>query len=209
MFSAQADEDPEKLRQKIIQASYYHAKFRGFNDQAISAGCRDLDLPSVSGTLLRNGPYDIVTFAMDEWLNQMKADIVRYHKAVEDEETGEKKEIRFEDLDVTHKLHVGIKRRLQEMSRYVGTWPQAMALGLRPQHLPSTLSKLYQLSDEIWYLAGDRSTDHKYYMRRHNLLKVYCLTEIYMLQDKSDHFKDTWVFLDKRLEEMEKFDSLL
>ena len=56
------------LKQRLLQASFFQAKFRGFNDEAIVAGCRDLDLPAVTSTILRGGPYDIVTFAQDEWL---------------------------------------------------------------------------------------------------------------------------------------------
>ena len=53
----------------------------------------------------------------------MKTDIVRYHKEVNDEESGEKKEINFEDLDQKYKIRVGVKRRLQEMIPYIDKWP--------------------------------------------------------------------------------------
>lgn len=88
------------------------------------------------------------------------------------------------------------------MSLYIDKWPQAMALGLRPENLPTTLSQLFKISDEIWYLAGDRSTDIKWYNKRHLLTKVYIVTELFMLQDKSQGFEDTWQFLDRRLDEM-------
>jgi ubiquinone biosynthesis protein COQ9 len=41
-----------------------------------------------------------------------------------------------------------------------------MALGLKPQNLPTTLSKLGAISDEIWYLSGDQSTDINWYTKR-------------------------------------------
>ena len=53
------------LKDKLIRASFIHAKHKGFNDQAIVAACRDLELPSVTGSILQNGPYDVVVFAMD------------------------------------------------------------------------------------------------------------------------------------------------
>lgn len=74
---------------------------------------------------------------------------------------------------------------------------------MKPQNLPTTLSQIYKISDEIWYLAGDRSIDINWYTKRHMLTKVYCLTELYMLQDKSEGFNDTWHFLERRLDEME------
>ena len=55
----------DTILQKLLAASLYHAKHRGFTDEAIVAACRDLDLPSVTGSMLKNGPYDIVQFAMD------------------------------------------------------------------------------------------------------------------------------------------------
>ena len=60
-----------------------------------------------------------------------------------------------------------------------------MVIGLKPENLPKTLSQLYKISDEIWYLAGDRSIDINWYNKRHQLTKVYIVTELYMLQDKS------------------------
>ena len=87
-------------------------------------------------------------------------------------------------------------------SSYIDKWPQAMLLGLRHYNLSTTLHKLFAISDEICFQAGDRSTDSSWYVQRSMLLKVYCLTEIHMLADKSENFEDTWSFLDRRLAEM-------
>lgn len=156
------------------------------------AGCRDLDLPAVTSTILRKGPYDIVTFAQEEWLRQMKTDIGRYHQKRLEQETGEEIDIGFDDLEEKEKIKVGIQKRLQVMSLYIEKWPQAMAIGLRPENLSTTLSNLYKISDEIWYVAGDRSTHISWYNKRHQLTKLYIVTELYMLQDKSQGFEQTW-----------------
>lgn len=185
------DEDPEQLKQKLLQASLFQAKYRGFNDEAIVAGCRDLDLPAVTNTILKNGPFDIVTFAQDEWLKQMRVDVERYHHKELNSETGEETDVVFTDLDERQKIKVGVEKRLQVMSLYIDKWPQGMALGLRPENLSTTLSQLYKISDEIWYLAGDRSTSFEWYNKRHQLLKVYIAAELYMLQDKSQGFAQT------------------
>ena len=67
---------------------------------------------------------------MDEWLKQMKEDIELF-------EDGDKK---FGDLKTPEKIKLGIKTRLELMSPYIDKWPQAMALGLKPENLPTTLS---------------------------------------------------------------------
>ena len=74
------------------------------------------------------------------------------------------------------------------MGLYVDKWPQGMALGLRPGNLATTLAQLYRISDEVWFVAGDRSTDLSWYNKRHQLTKVFVVTELFMLQDKSQGF---------------------
>ena len=48
------------MHDKLLMASFIHAKQLGFNDEAITAACHDFQLPPVSGCILKNGPYDIV-----------------------------------------------------------------------------------------------------------------------------------------------------
>lgn len=53
---------------------------------------------------------------------------------------------------------------------------QAMALGALPQNALSTAQHLGVMADEIWYLAGDRSTDLQWYSRRGLLIGLYTAT---------------------------------
>ena len=113
------------IKDKIIRASFIHAKTRGFTDAAVVEACRDLELPSVTGAILPNGPYDVVTFAMEQWLQQMT------------EEVKEKED--FNELRIPQKINFAVKTRLELMTPYIDKWPQAMALGLKPQNFTTTL----------------------------------------------------------------------
>ena len=84
-----------------------------------------------------------------------------------------------------------------------------MALGLKPRNLPTTLLQLHNISDEIWDLAGDKSTDYNWYTKRAILTKIYVATEVYMLQDKSNNHEATWEFLDRRMNDQKNFADLL
>ncbi|KUF98626.1 hypothetical protein AM588_10009402 [Phytophthora nicotianae] len=64
-----------------------------------------------------------------------------------------------------------------------------------------TAKRLAMLSDEIWYFAGDKSTDLSWYTKRAILTGIYASTELFMLNDKSPNFQDTWAFLDRRVDE--------
>lgn len=82
---------------------------------------------------------------------------------------------------------------------------QALAILAMPNHLPDSLRELTLLSDEIHFLAGDKSVDTSWYTRRAGLSAIYASTELFMTQDKSPNFKETEDFLDRRLEAAETF----
>ena len=54
-------------------------------------------------------------------------------------------------------------------------------------------------------MSGDKSTDFNWYTKRSLLTKVYVMTELHMVQDKSEDFADTWEFMDRRLDEVATF----
>jgi len=69
----------------------------------------------------------------------------------------------------------------------------------QPAYIPSSLKELANLSDEIWFLAGDTSVDTSWYTKRASLAAIYAAAEVFQTQDSSPRFKDTERFLDERL----------
>nr|XP_014346553.1 PREDICTED: ubiquinone biosynthesis protein COQ9, mitochondrial [Latimeria chalumnae] len=92
-----------------------------------------------------------------------------------------------------------VEARLRMLIPYLEKWPQAMGILLLPQNIPESLKLLTSLVDDIWYYAGDRSTDINWYTRRTVLAGIYNTTELVMLQDSSPDFEDTWKFLENRV----------
>jgi len=84
----------------------------------------------------------------------------------------------------------------------VGRWQEALALMSLAENIPASLKELSALSDEIWFLAGDVSVDGSWYTKRASLAAVYAATEIYQTADQSTEYRDTEMFLDRRLEEV-------
>ena len=63
----------------------------------------------------------------------------------------------------------------------------------------TTMAKIHNISDYIWYITGDMSVDMSWYTKRITLSSVYVATELYMLTDQSEGYKDSFEFLDRRL----------
>ena len=77
-----------------------------------------------------------------------------------------------------------------------------MAIGLHPSNLANTVLQVHNISDEIWHQTGDRALDFSWYTKRALLSNIYVATELYMLQDQSEEKRDTWEFLDRRLDDV-------
>jgi len=92
--------------------------------------------------------------------------------------------------------------RLSFVVPYLSRWSEAISLLSQPQNLLTSLKKLAFLIDEIWYHAGDTTTDQNWYIKRALLTGVYTSTELHMLTDASDKQTDTWAFLERRIDDI-------
>uniref|UniRef100_A0A2R8ZI93 Ubiquinone biosynthesis protein n=1 Tax=Pan paniscus TaxID=9597 RepID=A0A2R8ZI93_PANPA len=75
----------------------------------------------------------------------------------------------------------------------------ALSILMLPHNIPSSLSLLTSMVDDMWHYAGDQSTDFNWYTRRAMLAAIYNTTELVMMQDSSPDFEDTWHFLENRV----------
>jgi len=78
-----------------------------------------------------------------------------------------------------------------------------LALIAQPSSIPTSMSELSSLSDEIWFLAGDKSVDTSWYTKRASLSAIYAATELFMTTDQSSDFGDTRDFLHRRFKDAE------
>uniref|UniRef100_A0A8C4KB75 Ubiquinone biosynthesis protein n=2 Tax=Aves TaxID=8782 RepID=A0A8C4KB75_DRONO len=96
-------------------------------------------------------------------------------------------------------LRDALEARLRMLIPYIEKWPQALSILLLPHNIPSSLSLLTSMIDDIWHYAGDQSTDFNWYTRRAVLTGIYNTTELVMMQDSSPDFEETWRFLENRV----------
>ncbi|KXS14543.1 ubiquinone biosynthesis protein COQ9 [Gonapodya prolifera JEL478] len=92
-------------------------------------------------------------------------------------------------------------------------WADAIATMALPHNLPYAVQHLAETADEIWWLAGCRSTDLSWYLRRASLSLALSSSEIHLTQDpslvapsetlSSVPFSTTFDFLCGRLDELE------
>lgn len=87
-----------------------------------------------------------------------------------------------------------------------------MAIQTLPQNAVQSWTNLSRVVDarststtRLRYLVlrwGYKSSDFNWYTKRGSLAAVYKSTEIYLIQDRSEDYTDTWHFLENRLEDV-------
>ena len=69
---------------------------------------------------------------------------------------------------------------------YVDSWPQAMAISAAlPTNMEEHFKNLTKLMDDIWYYAGDRSTDVSSYKKLNIVKQVNFVARFFCANEKS------------------------
>ena len=77
---------------------------------------------------------------------------------------------------------------------------------LLPKHFNILLMSLYNIVDQIWFIARDNSTDFNFYSKRAILATVYSSTVLYWINN--ENFEETKKFLDKQLKKISKIPQI-
>ncbi|XP_029993218.1 ubiquinone biosynthesis protein COQ9, mitochondrial [Sphaeramia orbicularis] len=186
-------ETEEQLQARILVAALEFVPVHGWSMEAIAAGAETLGLSSAS-TGMFNGAGDLVLHFISQCNSQLTEILAEQHKQVQLGQAEPKETADF--------LRDAVETRLRMYIPYMETWPQAMSILLLPHNIPDSLKHLSTLVDDIWYYAGDRSTDMNWYTKRAALTGIYNTTELVMVQDSSPDFQDTWNFLDNRIQDV-------
>jgi ubiquinone biosynthesis protein COQ9 len=188
------ENDPDAdLRDRLADRVAGEAAFEGWSRAGLASAARSLDLPAgEADRLFPGGPLEVLG-----WLSA-RADR-RMAEAMEGEEAA--------GLKVRERIRNAIRLRLEHQVGDREAARRALALLALPFNAPLGLKLLYRTVDAMWYAAGDASTDFNFYTKRATLAGVYSSTLLYWLNDRSAGSEATWGFLDRRLEDVMKFEK--
>uniref|UniRef100_A0A8C6KVW2 Ubiquinone biosynthesis protein n=2 Tax=Nothobranchius furzeri TaxID=105023 RepID=A0A8C6KVW2_NOTFU len=187
-------ETEEQLQARILTSALEFVPQHSWSMEAIAAGAEVLGLFSASAGMFSNGAGYLVLHFIAQCNSKLTENLAEQHNQVQQGHAEPKKMAKF--------LRDAIETRLRMYMPYIETWPQAMSVLLLPHSIPDSLKHLSTMVDNIWYYAGDRSTDMNWYTKRAVLTGIYNTTELVMLQDSSPDFQDTWTFLDNRIQDL-------
>jgi ubiquinone biosynthesis protein COQ9 len=76
-----------------------------------------------------------------------------------------------------------------------------------PQNVPLALKAGWRTADLMWRVAGDTATDYNHYTKRLILSGLYGSTLLAWLDDRTDGWQDTAAFLDRRIDDVMRFEK--
>jgi ubiquinone biosynthesis protein COQ9 len=184
----------EQLRRRLALAVGENAVFDGWTRQAVDSAAQQLGIDSVQARLAmpksQAGMIDVYIQEVDRGLEAWF--------------TPE----RLSTLKFREKIRALIWRRLEIMAPAREAIRRALAILAMPQNIPLALRMSWRAADLMWRIAGDTSTDFNHYTKRMTLGAVYGSTLLVWLDDDSEGWIETAAFLDRRIDDVMKFEKL-
>ena len=182
--------DPEVL--KLMLTALPNVAFDGWSNSTFVAACREADISERKARLFcPRGALDLA---------------IAFHKWGDDQfETAFTKK-KISELKVREKIRKAVELRIKLASDKEAV-RRGVVLFALPIYAFEGSRLIWDTSDLIWELIGDNSEDYNWYSKRAILSAVYASTVLYWLGDNSEGSEETWHFLDRRIEDVMKFET--
>lgn len=190
-MSSEAARRRIELKDRILEAALQHAPFDGWGEHTFVNAARDagVDL-ATARRLFPQGAASLLDW-LDDWADR------RMLEAVAGEDLSK--------LPVRQRIARLVRARFEALAPYREAVRRAVLARGLPRNLPGGFNALWRACDRIWQAAGfdDAAKDGiSYYSRRALLAGVLVATLFYWLEDESEDCRETWAFLDRRLEDV-------
>lgn len=183
----------ERLRRELALPVGENAVFDGWTRAAVDSAARQLGLDPVQARLAmpktQAGMIDLyiqeVDRALEAWFTPQ----------------------RIAKLKIRERIRALVWHRLEIMGPARESVRRGLAILAMPQNVPLALRIGWRSADVMWRIAGDTSTDFNHYTKRMTLGAVYGSTLLAWLDDHSDGLSDTADFLDRRIDDVMRFEK--
>ena len=183
----------EQLRRRLALAVGENAVFDGWTQKEVDSAAAQLGIePAQARLAMPKGQAGLIDCYIQE-----------VDRALADWFTPE----RLEGLKIREKIRSLVWQRVEIMGPAREAVRRGLAILAMPQNLPLALRISWRTADLMWRIAGDTSTDFNHYTKRMTLGAVYASTLLVWLDDDSEGWSETAAFLDRRIDDVMKFEK--
>ncbi|WP_116091652.1 COQ9 family protein [Sphingomonas crusticola] len=183
----------DELRAALAERLPGEATFEGWTDAALNAAALSLGVPPERARLaFAGGAGEMI----DAWF----ADIDRQMAVVLPPES-------LAAMRIRDRITALVLARLAAVAPHREALRRALAMLALPQNVLLGTRLGWRAADRMWRLAGDKATGFAHYSKRLTLGGVYGATLLAFLNDDSEDYADTRAFLDRRIDDVMKFEK--
>ena len=118
-----------------------------------------------------------------------------------------KKPNNFEKFRLNEKIKYFVIKRLQ-LTDEIFDLKKLAKINIKTKSLNNSLKTLFNISDEIWYIAGDTSLDFNFYSKRFILMNIYLNSFLYLISQRNRNLNSLENFVEKQIKAILTFGKL-
>ena len=113
----------------------------------------------------------------------------------------------FNKLRLNEKIKYFVIKRLA-LTDEIFDLKKLAKLNLTSKSPKNALKILFDISDEIWFLVGDKSLDFNFYSKRFILMNIYLNSFLYLISQKKRNLKNLEIFVERQIKAVLTFGKL-
>lgn len=196
--------DSKETKQKILAEFLQIVPLEGWTKQAVLQAMKNCGIEeNFLELIFEGGVLDLVRFyiaSQNEAAEKLVAEIENFHaKKIRDK-------IRLA-LYARFEVEKENKIALQRLRNFYLNPKNFTSFEAGPRPLLYSLQSTYEISDFIWKLINDQSTDFNFYTKRMTLSKIILRTLPVFLKDDSKNLDQTKNLIDSEIEKVMKFEK--
>jgi ubiquinone biosynthesis protein COQ9 len=183
----------DELRRALAPLLPGHAVFDGWSDKAIAMAASELGVPAERARLcFPGGAVEMI----DAWFDAIDLAMARAYPLE-----------RISQLKIRQRIRDLVLFRIEVINPHKEALRRALAILAQPVQGLIGPRLAWRAADRMWRIAGDTSTDFNHYSKRTILAGLYSATMLVFLDDDSEGLVTTRGFLDRRIDDVMRFEK--
>ena len=183
----------DELRAALAPLIPANAVFDGWSDEALAMAASQLGVPAERAKLcFPRGAIEMI----DAWFDAIDRATAQAYPPE-----------RIEKLKVRQRIRDLVLHRIEIINPHKEALRRAFAILAQPQNAMRAARLAWRAADRMWRIAGDNATDFNHYSKRGILSALYTSTMLVFLDDSSEDLAETRGFLDRRIDDVMRFEK--
>ena len=188
------DDHLAQARAAVVEAALPHVAFDGWSNEVLEAAIAESGADhGLARLAFPRGAVDLA---------------LAFHRQIDARLEAELAASDLASMRIRDRITHCVRERIELVAQEREAVRRGATLFALPMHAADGAKAVWETSDLIWRLCGDNATDYNWYTKRAILSSVYGSTVLYWLGDQDPNFDATWAFLDRRIEDVMRFEKV-